>query len=326
MVSYFLRPVRYVMMTLFTMQIIDRTPRVLARVQSAASAALLALLLSASAHAQTTVEYIHTDALGSPVAVTDASGNVIEREVYEPYGSPITRPPSDQPGFTGHVADSLTGLTYMQQRYYDPQIGRFLSVDPVTAYSNPLGTFNRYWYANNNPYKFNDPDGRKVKLTFFGGVSEKSGRAYMAAMSLSPTAREMIMHLTMSEKSYEIRLDGGYTADSQFIENSTGGVIQINPTVGLRIASTGEIQPPRSLGAHEISHAVQYDKLGSKEFNKRRIKPRNTDGTFGIDPEEVRATKVEQQVAKELQEPSRRSYDDWKPEDIRCSTDGIQGC
>lgn len=117
-------------------------------------------------YAQTKVEYIHTDALGSPVAVTDASGNVIEREVYEPYGSPITRPGSDQPGFTGHVMDSLTNLTYMQQRYYDPQIGRFLSVDPVTAYSNPVGAFNRYRYAANNPYLFTDPDGRSESNWF----------------------------------------------------------------------------------------------------------------------------------------------------------------
>lgn len=48
----------------------------------------------------------------------------------------------------------------MQQRYYDPAIGRFLSVDPVTAYSNPVGAFNRYDYAANNPYRFIDPDGR----------------------------------------------------------------------------------------------------------------------------------------------------------------------
>lgn len=116
--------------------------------------------LTFSVLAQTRVEYIHTDALGSPVAVTDASGNVVEREVYEPYGSSITGPPSDQPGFTGHVADSQTNLAYMQQRYYDPQVGRFLSVDPVTAYSSPVGAFGRYSYANNNPYRFTDPDGR----------------------------------------------------------------------------------------------------------------------------------------------------------------------
>lgn len=37
---------------------------------------------------------------------------------------------------------------------------RFLSVDPVQANQRPGQNFNRYWYANNNPYKFTDPDGR----------------------------------------------------------------------------------------------------------------------------------------------------------------------
>jgi RHS repeat-associated protein len=49
------------------------------------------------------------------------------------------------------------------QRYYDPGIGRFLSVDPVTANDNTGGNFNRYWYANNNPFRFTDPDGRLPK-------------------------------------------------------------------------------------------------------------------------------------------------------------------
>lgn len=48
------------------------------------------------------------------------------------------------------------------QRYYDPGIGRFLSVDPIAAYSKRGINFNRYWYANNNPYRFTDPDGRWV--------------------------------------------------------------------------------------------------------------------------------------------------------------------
>lgn len=46
------------------------------------------------------------------------------------------------------------------QRYYDPAIGRFLSVDPVTANANTGAGFNRYSYAVNNPYRFTDPDGR----------------------------------------------------------------------------------------------------------------------------------------------------------------------
>lgn len=120
------------------------------------------LLAAVPSHAQN-VEYIHTDALGSPVAVTDANRNVIERSEYEPYGQVINRPLRDGPGYTGHVEDAATGLVYAQQRYYDPSIGRFLSVDPVTANSGTGANFNRYWYAANNPYKFVDPDGRLVR-------------------------------------------------------------------------------------------------------------------------------------------------------------------
>lgn len=92
--------------------------------------------------------------------MTGANKAVLETSEYEPYGQVVNAAAKDGPGFTGHVLDAATGMNYMQQRYYDPQIGRFLSVDPVTAYSNPVGAFNRYWYANNNPYKFTDPDGR----------------------------------------------------------------------------------------------------------------------------------------------------------------------
>ena len=73
---------------------------------------------------------------------------------------------TDGPGYTGHVSDSVTGLSYMQQRYMDPQLGIFLSVDPVTAYQKPVEQFNRYRYANGNPYKFTDPDGRESGAAF----------------------------------------------------------------------------------------------------------------------------------------------------------------
>jgi RHS repeat-associated protein len=111
--------------------------------------------------ANSSVTYIHTDGLGSPVARTDGAGNVISRTRYEPYGYVAS---GVQPtiGFTGHVNDVDTGLTYMQQRYYDPVAGRFLSIDPVTTDANTGGSFNRYAYAADNPYKYIDPDGRDV--------------------------------------------------------------------------------------------------------------------------------------------------------------------
>lgn len=110
-----------------------------------------------------TVSFHHTDALGSPVAKTNPSAQVIDRTNWEPYGAAINKPNYDGIGYTGHVMDSATGLTYMQQRYYDPGVGRFLSVDPVTADGNTGGNFNRYKYAANNPYRYVDPDGREER-------------------------------------------------------------------------------------------------------------------------------------------------------------------
>jgi RHS repeat-associated protein len=108
-----------------------------------------------------TLKFHHTDALGTPVAVTNSSRVVVEQRLFDPYGKLISGPIHDGPGYSGHVEDAQTALTYMQQRYYDPEIGRFLSVDPVAVDEETGASFNRYWYANNNPYRFVDPDGRK---------------------------------------------------------------------------------------------------------------------------------------------------------------------
>lgn len=94
-----------------------REPENRARKLRAASARLCCVLLiglgfSPSAVAQT-VTYIHTDALGSVVAESDASGNVIKRYDYEPYGAVVGGQVSDGPGYTGHVSDAATGLSYM---------------------------------------------------------------------------------------------------------------------------------------------------------------------------------------------------------------------
>lgn len=127
--------------------------------KSSLASAVGLLLLAAYRPAHAAVEYIHTDSLGTPVAITDSDGNVIQTSEYEPFGKLLNRTLTDAPGYTGHETDATTGMIYAEQRYYDPQVGRFLSVDPVTPDSG--GDFNRYDYAANNPYMFKDPDGRQ---------------------------------------------------------------------------------------------------------------------------------------------------------------------
>ena len=112
------------------------------------------------------LRFQHTDALGSPVAESDALRNIVKRNSYAPYGEAFGATVVDGTGYTGHVMDRATGLVYMQQRYYDPQVGRFLSVDPIASDMNSAWNFNRYNYAANSPYKFKDPDGRIIETVW----------------------------------------------------------------------------------------------------------------------------------------------------------------
>jgi RHS repeat-associated protein len=126
---------------------------------------VLALLCVGNAHAGTHHHY-YTDPQGNVLAKTDAQGNIIARYDYAPYGASVTASGMsagpDGPGYTGHVNDPDTGLVYMQARYYDPAVGRFLSTDPVTPLAGNAFNFGRYGYGNNNPVVHTDPDGRQV--------------------------------------------------------------------------------------------------------------------------------------------------------------------
>jgi RHS repeat-associated protein len=122
---------------------------------------LLALwLVAAAAHAGTH-HYYYTDPQGTVLAKADASGTIIATYDYAPYGTAVASmsPAPNGPGYTGHVNDPDTGLVYMQARYYDPAVGRFLSVDPAGVSMGNLFNFNRFAYVNNNPIANIDPDG-----------------------------------------------------------------------------------------------------------------------------------------------------------------------
>lgn len=133
---------------------------------------------------QEEITYYHYDALGSPVLATDEAGNVRWREEYSPFGSrlveesreldctvtpcePTNSPWENRLFYTGKYDEADAGLTYFGARWYDPSLGRFLSVDPVEFYEGNIFSFNRYAYANNNPYSYIDPDGREVMQVGF---------------------------------------------------------------------------------------------------------------------------------------------------------------
>ena len=143
---------------------------------------LVAVVLGiASLAAQGGVTYFHNDIAGSPVAATNEAGAVVWRESYRPYGERRINSASasdNKVWFTSRRQDVDTGLVYMGARYYDPVVGRFISMDPAAFDEGNLHSHNRYAYANNNPYKYVDPDGRSPLSVVALEVAKATGVGY----------------------------------------------------------------------------------------------------------------------------------------------------
>jgi len=107
------------------------------------------------------------DALNSTIALTDASGTIVDRTTYDPYGNTTDSVPSQASPFEfagrENESSSITAgyyysnLYFMRGRYYDASIGRFISRDPAGL----PGGVNMYAYAGDDPVDFSDPTGQE---------------------------------------------------------------------------------------------------------------------------------------------------------------------
>jgi RHS repeat-associated protein len=133
----------------------------------------LGLVGAASAQTSTApfgpVTYLHNDVTGNVIVGSDPSGASLWEERYLPYGAKrlgsagghgSVTSTSQRYGFHNKSLDPETGLQYFGGRYYDPLSGRFSGMDPAPSSGANIYTFNRFAFANGNPYRYTDPDGK----------------------------------------------------------------------------------------------------------------------------------------------------------------------
>ncbi len=114
--------------------------------------------------------FIHTDHLGSSSVLSDETGTVVRRQGYKPYGgdSYVSGSEKARYQYTGQEKDG-TGVYYYNARYYDQEIGRFISVDPGIRRGISLRIIeltNAFSYCQNNPVLFLDPTGMIPKIQY----------------------------------------------------------------------------------------------------------------------------------------------------------------
>ncbi len=134
-------------------------------------------LISQNRPAETGKSFYHVDGLGSTRALTDSSGNVTDRYIYDAFGRTI-----GQVGSTGNVylfageqRDLATGLDYLRARWMNPGSGRFYGVDPYGGNPENPVTLHRFLYAGLNPVSNVDPSGN-----FFGLIELMTAQAIMS--------------------------------------------------------------------------------------------------------------------------------------------------
>lgn len=180
--------------------------------------------------AATVTTYYHNDALGSPVSATDDSGEIVWTEEYRPYGDRIlkTDEGTNDLWYTGKPHEEEFGLSYYGARWYDPDTGRFTGVDPAPVKAENLYSFNRYMYANDNPYRNLDPDGRWTI------------RAIKVLTNRRTKATTMVYHISFTA--------GGYVgASAQYAPNKISSTIK---AVNRWLDAGGEIVD--SVAGHDV--------------------------------------------------------------------------
>lgn len=173
------------------------------------------------------VHFYHNDHVGSSLALTDQDGNVVWTRDYKPFGEEIAlggETTANTHKYAGRELDPETGLYCYSGRYYDPALGRFISVHPAGDDPSHPQSWNLYAYGLNNPYTSVDLDGKTAWDTL--DVSCPGVRPYSCAKDpswsiafdlgldtggLLPSVLGNLMTYWDGQESFDITWDGAAT-------------------------------------------------------------------------------------------------------------------
>ncbi|NQW17632.1 MAG: RHS repeat-associated core domain-containing protein [Chloroflexi bacterium] len=165
----------------------------------------------------------------------------------DPFGDPRhpEEPRDVRVNFTGQRRDAATGLGFYNARYYDSEIGRFISADSIVPGGTRADMFNRYVYVSNNPLKYKDPSGH------IGDEANDSPNPYIIDVG-KPLARSNPYH--ENPQMYPDQLmttDVAYWAGRQYRPDSGVAIVSIGPAAG----GSGYFVAVQSLGGEDFYYA-----------------------------------------------------------------------
>ncbi|MDT3241417.1 RHS repeat-associated core domain-containing protein [Pseudomonas amygdali pv. morsprunorum] len=210
------------------------------------------------------VYYFHTDQIGTPLEMTDAEGQIVWQAKYRAWGAVeklVVNEVEQNLRFQGQYFDVETGLHYNTFRYYDPEIGRFTTQDPIGF----LGGFNLYQYSP-SPIGWIDPWG-------WNCIPNK-----VAGMAREARAKEL----------YGKRYGKENVLSERYLRNADGKIAK-DPLTGEARRVDFVIKNSDGSGTAKEITSLTADKTGqlSKETRIREV-----GGTFVRDPKTKKLIEV----------------------------------
>lgn len=248
-------------------------------------------------------EFVITDHLGSTRLTLNQTGDILERLDYQPFGKEINEAGEGaRTSYIGREKDTESDLGFHGVRMYEPEYGRFMSVDPLWG---KYAQMQPYQYAGNSPIVAFDDGGDTVKfLSPKGEKQYNEAKAYL--ISKAPEAAEYFSaiendaaHFWLATNSHEQNeVEEHFGNGMMSTKEQERNTIHWDPGAALEFKSEGSISPAMIL-FHEVVHGAGMVK-GERESNV-------PDGSKTTNPEEKRTLAIENKIAKKIGE-GVRSY------------------
>ena len=209
------------------------------------------------------------DAWGSLLSLTDASGNTITDTTHPANLNPLR--------YRGYYYDSETGFYYLNSRYYDPEVGRFINADGYISTGQDITGYNMFAYCLNNPVNMVDPSGEIAITTLILIGSIVAGVAvsgYTAYTSHKYTGKVDWNNTILSGLStFAFCYTYGMSAYGMYVSycdykgytpvTNIGSAPKTNPAPYSNLQDPSNVAPGKDFTASQKAQIIQQNKINN---------------------------------------------------------------
>jgi RHS repeat-associated protein len=191
---------------------------------------------------------------------------------YFPYGKALREYQSGVEKYmtTHHERDAESGLDYRGARFYDAEVGRFLSLDPLAVKYSSLSA---YCYVGGNPINYYDPDGKRIRgvsrdrktgqLVFNKQAGWDGTKKYVEARMKTAGGQEAINKLMNDKKTYTTLVTDKVLVIPS-LDGKQSNITQAltDPITSTLVISTSKVTSVDNLTKEQINGAQKLDNYG----------------------------------------------------------------